>query len=751
MSSVTTGMLYGSYDATTQELSNDVPVCCTPEFLAAYGVGLDSTYGDGVVQGVLREDQAEQAFMGMYSDVYSNVNGQALQELTGEIKNIVLNLDTTNDVSVNDIMRWAVAQNTGSGETPPTEHADSVTALAKVLTDLEDTVSGSPELEAMLGSFFGEGAMNEIDVNGEDRDDMSAGGKLAYIMTRTVLSGYDVADDTDQLLAGDADQNEGTNSTISAEDVEQVGTQPAVSLGEIAQWSIETGAFNSAAVKAGYDNIGVFAQDLFTAVSEGDTAKLEEIGGTNYTPEQLQVLASVMMNNHASLMATGGSYETSGKNGAHEYLNNMNGGDQAFQMLHIGNLGSTGQMSPDDYDGNWDANGAEGNNDLNTTAQRIGDGEEMAIFNAGDNGQGTNGGFDELINNHDDTIGNSASVFEANSTGIQTSATGFVFDEMNQADALSQLNELGAGDPNTSLPPTELTIGGTDVTVSIEDSEDFENEGYDVVIINLKDAEGNVVGSMTATEADDGNGNPLLVEYGDANGDGLVDDVGADGLGIEEFDPDGVSALTYNSDTNNGGTGNSMVDWEATGTPDSLGGLAMNESEDANTGEWTHMYEDTTTTQTESYTEDYDAFDDYNIMDGTGTGGYGGGGGGGTGGAGTTYDLSTFVNDPTMTAADFPAGSQANIVGQAYAELYPSAPIMTDGTDYYYAGAIYDGTTGALVEQIAEDTDTAATAAGLAVGYQYVGGEYYVDTETGTTYTYDDMDEAFVEYTAGGM
>ena len=83
---------------------------------------------------------------------------------------------------------------------------------------------------------------------------------------------------------------------------------------------------------------------------------------------------------------------------------------------------------------------------------------------------------------------------------------------------------------------------------------------------------------MTATEAMDPTTNePKLVEFADKNGDGVVDAVDpTTGLSQETFDPNGTSILTYH-DADQIAAGSGMVDWDATGAPETLGGLAMNE------------------------------------------------------------------------------------------------------------------------------------------------------------------------------
>ena len=114
------------------------PVCCTPEYLAAYGVGLDSTYGDGLVQGVLREDQAEEMFFSMYSDKYDAFDAQNLQYLTEDLKNVVALIP---GVEIPELMEAASRVQSGEqtadeaiGDVGDLDDPAILTELASILT-----------------------------------------------------------------------------------------------------------------------------------------------------------------------------------------------------------------------------------------------------------------------------------------------------------------------------------------------------------------------------------------------------------------------------------------------------------------------------------------------------------------------------------------------------------------------------------------------------------------------------------------
>ena len=285
-----------------------------------------------------------------------------------------------------------------------------------------------------------------------------------------------------------------------------------------------------------------------------------------------------MMNNHSNLMSTTGNFANSGKNGAHEYLNNVGGGNRNFNMLHIGNLGTTNDMEDgqvNDGDGNAGAAGDASNEDLNEVVAERANGAGT-IFYAGDNANGANGGFNDLTadQNYIDNYGDSPMAIDPTAPG----ATPILADPLAKQELLAGLSEMGGGVIGGTTAPQSVTIGDVTADVSIEQSEDFENEGYDVVIITLTDPKtGAVMGSMTATEAMDPTTNePKLVEFADKNGDGVVDAVDpTTGLSQETFDPNGTSILTYHDADSEAGSG--MVDWDATGAPETLGGLAMNE------------------------------------------------------------------------------------------------------------------------------------------------------------------------------
>ena len=565
VNSVGTGFLYDG---------GTVPICCSPEYLAAYGVGIDSTYGDGIVQGVLREDQAEAAFMSMFPGQYDSVEAAAgqLETLTGEIKTFALGLpDETNLFDIIKEVRDT------EDETQLSENAAAFKAIAD---QIETLISGNQELESMLTNFFGQ-------------DSIDQEGGIGLMMAGTVLMGYDVRDNTD---GGDG-ANGRDDTTFTADDRAylEAGSQPRVSLGEIVQWSLEANAYMSlySGAKEGDESLADFTQRAFTAVSEGDQASIQAISASSgYSPEQIQVLVSVMMNNHSNLMSTTGNFANSGKNGAHEYLNDMNGGNRAFNMLHIGNLGTTDDINEDGTvnDSNGDADAAnDGNENLNNVVQDVSSGEANSIFYAGDNGQGANGGFNDLT-----ADGGYISAYDANpmsaATAVDPTASSLLADPIAKSELLNGLSEMGAGFIGGNTPPVDVEINGETVTASIEQSEDFENEGYDVVIITLTDADGNVVGSMTATEAMGTDGQPDLVEYADNNGDGIVDAVDEGGLSTEVFEENttgqmganGTSVdLTYNDADSEAGSG-MIADYGAGAAT----GLAMNEAYDAASGEW---------------------------------------------------------------------------------------------------------------------------------------------------------------------
>lgn len=525
-----TGFLYESGSA---------PVCCAPEWLAAYGIGLDSTLGDGQIQGVLREDQAEQQFYGMYKDQYEKFDAVALKGLNDQLKTFVKGL--TGEVNLNDLFDDAAK------DAPATANGK---ALKEIIADIDAATAG---MGPLLTAFYGKDTVAAAE---------KEGGSIGAILARTVVSGYDVDDDgTEDLADGNGDQNGSNNLSISEGDRAQIGTQPAVSLGEIMQWSLETAALMDVFGKAkqGNETIGSFVQRTYTALSEGDQATVQAIAtAAGITPEQLQVIASSMMNNHSNLMATAGTAEISGKNGAHEFLNNINdayGGanDQGFQLLHIGNIGS-GDMD-DDANGDFGAGNTDGNDDLVQTAEDIaaataaraagdaldGGDNQAAIFTAGDNGQGTNGdfettAFDAFAENYttsllDSSGGGLAEVAEASFNG------GKGFDTALQSSVLRSMSAAGVG-VGAEFADQNVNIAGQNYVISLQQSEDMEDVGYDVVIVTIKDpVTGLILGSMTATE--DANG--ALVKYEDANGDGQADAVDATtGLSLEAFEADNV-------------------------------------------------------------------------------------------------------------------------------------------------------------------------------------------------------------------
>ena len=568
--SASTGFLY--------DAGGDVPVCCTPEYLAAYGVGLDSTYGDGEVQGVLREDQAESAFMNMFPSQYESVKDASgvLSDLTDEIKEFALGLPEGTNLF--NLTKGLETSNVDGDDNLNDEERKFLPQLQAIVDQLDSVIASHPELEGMLGSFFGEDTLEEE-------------GTIGHMMVSTVLLGYDVENGDN----GDDGANGRDDITIDAEDLDKLaaGEQPRVSLGEIVQWSLETNAYMGMYHEIGDgQSLAEFTQDIFTQVSEG-TLPPQGIG--SYSAEQIQVLVSVMMNNHSNLMSTTGNFSESGKNGAHEYLNNVGGGNRAFNMLHVGNLGTTGA---DDFNndkfGDEDATGNANNEDLNEVVRKRTEDGAGTIFYAGDNGAGANGGFDDLRDDQDYIDDYKTSALGA--SDIVEDSTGIIFDDALQSELLADLTAMGAADPDGSFSGATIDIDGQDVHVSVENSEDFENEGYDVVVITLTDpATGAPIGSMTATEAQDMRGAPKLVEFGDKNGDGIVDQVGRDGLSLETFDADGVSVLEYatkgvdEDELAKDGkilVGNVIMDDNMMSQ-----GLAMNESEDV-FGEWTHDFED---------------------------------------------------------------------------------------------------------------------------------------------------------------
>ena len=233
-----TGFLY--------DAGGSVPVCCTPEFLSAYGVGLDSTYGDGVVEGVLREDQAEAAFMGLFPDQYSSVEAVAgqLETMTSEIKTLALGLEPGTNL-------FDLAKEAGAYKDDPdgNENAsEDAKTLPDIMQRIDTLIDGSPELKTMLTNFFGEDTLDEE-------------GSIGQMMASTVITGYDVRNDDD---GGDG-ANGRDDLTMDEEDITQLqnGSQPRVSLGEIVQWSLEANAFMGMFAKIGNgQSLAEFTQDI---------------------------------------------------------------------------------------------------------------------------------------------------------------------------------------------------------------------------------------------------------------------------------------------------------------------------------------------------------------------------------------------------------------------------------------------------------------------------------------------------------
>ena len=509
-----TGFLYESGSA---------PVCCAPEWLAAYGIGLDSTLGDGSVQGVLREDQAEQQFYGMYKEQYEKFDAVALKNLNDQLKTFVGNL--TGNVNLNNLFDDAAK------DAPATANGK---ALKEIIADID---AATADMGPLLTAFFGKDTVAAAE---------KEGASIGAILARTVISGYDVDDNgTADLKNGNGDQNGSNNISISEGDRSQIGTQPAVSLGEIMQWSLETAAMMDVYgnAKQGNETIGSFVQRLYTAISEGDNAAVTAIAtAAGVTPEQLQVIASSMMNNHSNLMATAGTAETSGKNGAHEFLNNINdayGGanDQGFQLLHIGNIGMGD--AGDNNAGDFGAGNVDGNDNLENTAGN--ENNAVAIFTAGDNGQGTNGNFEDEAfdaygNNYTTSLLNTGVAAEKGAIAEASFNGGKGLDDTLKASLLRSMSAAGVG-VGAEFLDQNVNIAGQNYVISLQQSEDMEDVGYDVVIVTIKDpVTGLIVGSMTATE--DTNG--ALVEYADDNGDGKADSVDATtGVSLEAFEKNG--------------------------------------------------------------------------------------------------------------------------------------------------------------------------------------------------------------------
>ena len=66
-------------------------------------------------------------------------------------------------------------------------------------------------------------------------------------------------------------------------------------------------------------------------------------------------------------------------------------------------------------------------------------------------------------------------------------STPILADPLAKQELLAGLSEMGGGVIGGTTAPQSVTIGDVTADVSIEQSEDFENEGYDVVIITLTD------------------------------------------------------------------------------------------------------------------------------------------------------------------------------------------------------------------------------------------------------------------------
>ncbi|MFT6071572.1 MAG: hypothetical protein ACJAXL_000098 [Alphaproteobacteria bacterium] len=521
-----TGFLYDN---------GSVPVCCTPEFMNAYGVGLDSTFGDGEVTGLLREDQAESALMGLYPTVYEGLQGDAeeLSKIQDDILTLaktqgkgvdldvaydLAELDNLDTIDLADLRTRLTADGNDNRKiTGEDKQVSDMTdeELTAALTDeidfareikilsakAEALLDDNEDLKTMVTNFFGE-------------DTIAAEGGIGNILVNTVLSSLDVDNGNDDYEDGNGDQNGGNNLTLTNSDVEGIGSQPVMSIGELFQISIEVNAFMSVFASAGNgETVAEFTQTLFTAVSQGDMGTLNTIAdAAGVSPEQLQIIASAMANNHSNLMATAGSFDTSAKNGAHEYLNNIDGdNDQAFQFMHVGNFGMGDSKNVND--GTYGAGDVEGNDNINMDGDfsndKAADDEDNAvtIFNAGDNGQGTNGGFGQVgdgtsVTGFDDAVG-----FEA---PLETLADNVGAENMDTVglDILTELNNVNAG--TTLFNESTVKIGETDYNVSLEQSEDFENPGLDVVIITLRDETGAVAYSMTASEHPDSGS---LIEY----------------------------------------------------------------------------------------------------------------------------------------------------------------------------------------------------------------------------------------------
>lgn len=584
-SSISTGFLYGNG---VDEMTGQTPVCCTPEYLAVFGIGLDSTLGDGLVQGVLREDQAEQQFHAMFASEYGGA--AQLQSMTDDITKFVQGLEGDN-INVEDMFRKArkvladeeeadPAAGGGGNPTPAAGGAEgtgdpNVDKLVALLKNVQRIISMHPQMQAMITNFFGEDAVNGAALglkNGEAVEGESSTGEpdptlgLAVIMTQTVVSSYDTGNGSanDNTGLNDANDRNDFGATLQTNERTNLGNQPTVSLGEIFQWSLETNVFMDVMNTAGATNFVDFSNQAFTAMSEGDTATFNQIAASGgVTPEQLQVILSSMMNNHANLMATSqGTVATATKNGAHQFLNNLNeygGDDRGFQFLHIGNIGA------ENTDNNDGTPNQDGNDNLGKTRDAVATGGAKAIFTAGDNGNNNNGNINDVATAEiADTFKTAGAGGAAAKNYVAIAATkkpteifaGADGDDL-KSELLTDLTAKGygkavnkEGTTGTMMSGESVVIGGDTYNVTVSDSEDFENEGYDVVIITITDPKtGLVVGSFTAAE--DGKSN-TLVEFADKNGDGFVDAVDDTNLSKEGFDANGVAQEGAYGDNGNG-------------------------------------------------------------------------------------------------------------------------------------------------------------------------------------------------------